>query len=679
MKNHLKTYYGFSNFRDHQKNIIKDIINKKDTIVIFPTGGGKSLCYQYPATYTGKKSVVISPLISLMTDQMLKLTQLGIKSVCLNNETYSFIQTPKDIKNSTIIYSTPEFLASHLSLFKSIQKDICMFAIDEAHCLSEWGHDFRPSYRQLSIIKKEFEGIPIVALTATATPNVLDDIFNTLNLDDANQYQISSIRENLTISVHEKSDDVFADLDINPEESTIIYTQTRKNVERIHKIIKSYGFPVSYYHAGLPAEQKFKTHNDFINDKVKIIVATICFGMGIDKPDIRKVVNYGSPCNLETYYQEIGRAGRDGMPSKVVLFHSPSDYNTNIFLISKSDSNKKKQNLLNIFQKYIDNTSLCRQEMIEYYFEHGNLSNLSKLPEKCGKCDNCLGFTTKTSTNTENVTSDAKNIIELVASLPINYGISKLINIIRGSKTESGHNRNKYYNIGSHKPVVWWKKLINMLVAEEYLEKKMFKVYTVIDLGDKCIEQDKNLFLHSGKSIPVSKYTTIRNKLAIKNNVAPYMIINDKVLDAIIKKKPKNITQLLEIDGINFEFSCKYGQYFLENYREENKEKKILSGGGSTENESYDLYQKGNNIDEIARLRKLKPLTIESHIVNYLQKNPKEIDIEKIGLTKTIQSRIQDAILHSGKDRLKPIKEILDRDKKNISYFQIKVFLIYRN
>ena len=395
MNKHLKSQYGFTNFRDFQKEIIEDVISGKDSIVIFPTGGGKSLCYQYPATYLNKKSVIISPLISLMTDQQLHLTHRGINCVCLNSETktHRSLLTSRPsyaLEKANVIYCTPEFFANNLNLFKSL-KDICMFAIDEAHCLSEWGHDFRPSYRNLNIIKKTFPSIPVVALTATATPQVLDDIFEVLGLNLAHQYQLGTMRENLSINVREKSDDILSDLAINPDESTIVYTQTRKNTEKIYKLLISAGVKAGYYHAGLTPEHKHKTHTLFVRDEIKVMVATICFGMGIDKPDIRKVINYGSPCNLETYYQEIGRAGRDGMPSEVVMFHSDGDYGVNSFLIGKSDIHHVKSKLLNTFQKYILNVTKCRQVMIEHYFEHGNLDGDISDNGKCGICDNCTG------------------------------------------------------------------------------------------------------------------------------------------------------------------------------------------------------------------------------------------------------------------------------------------------
>ena len=398
--------------------------------------------------------------------------------------------------------------------------------------------------------------------------------------------------------------------------------------------------------------------------------------MGIDKPDIRKVINYGSPSNLETYYQEIGRAGRDGMPSKVIMFYNDSDYITNKFLISKGINGERRVKLLNIFQKYITNTKVCRQNLIENYFETGNLS-LKKSNEKCSRCDNCLGLSRDIKNKLlTDVTKESETIIKLVNSLHVNYGMKKLIEILQGVGTK--YRNNSFFGRGNHKPVDWWKKLINELVLEDYLSKETFSYYLVIGLGNKYLndEEIKIYIDNENKKVSPSKdfkkYRKIRDHLSKMNGCAPYMIINDKVLSNITQTKPKTVEELYNIDGVSNDFICKYGQYFIG--------KKVTKSNSTskTKDQSWDLYQSGKSIKDIAEIRGLKHLTIESHIVDKFSDNIKNINMDRICINQTMIDRVIVAINKTGKTRLRPIKDVIDSDNgtEKISYFQLKTCIL---
>jgi ATP-dependent DNA helicase RecQ len=364
------------------------------------------------------------------------------------------------------------------------------------------------------------------------------------------------------------------------------------------------------------------------------------------------------------------------------MFYSDTDYGTNSFLLNKSNQCTKsvqqnKISLLNTFQKYITNNKICRQSLIEHYFENGNLSEKisNKSFDKCGTCDNCTGVSYEKTLQVTPVTKESKLVIGLINSLQVNYGSIKLINILRGS--ESAYSKNKYYNTGAYKSIVWWKNLINALITDEYLEKISQSFYTVIGIGKKDIGSGSiNIQLPSenNKHEPtLKKYKTIRDRLANLENLAPYMIINDKILTEISNIKPKTLEELLEIDGITNDFVCKYGKFFVGEEKSQIQTEKSTKKSDSV---SFLMYQSGKNIKEIATERDLKTITIESHITNKLSENPSSIDKKRIGLTDEVLKRISLAVSKVGKNRLRPIKDILDEEKsKDISYFQIKVGL----
>jgi len=657
MQEHLKSQYGYNDFRALQKEIITDIIDKKDVMIIFPTGAGKSLCYQFPATFLDKVSIVISPLISLMTDQCTALRQKGIKVACLNGETQD------SINDVNLIYCTPEFFMGHLELIDKLLDKICMIAIDEAHCLSEWGHDFRKEYTRLGVIREHFSTLPIMTLTATSPPNVSKDILNVLNIQDAQVYNTGVRRNNLTIRVQRKGDNIFTDLQphINPDQSTIIYTQTCKMAEKIYNLLKCKGLSIEKYHGGLSADKKQSAYHNFITDKTILMVATICFGMGIDKPDIRKIINYGAPLNIETYYQEIGRAGRDGKRSSVVLFYSDNDFRTGAYLIGQSNQQENKQTSLNTFRKYLSNTMVCRQTLLEWYFKYGHLDGQIKNKHRCKHCDNC----NKREHDTIDITQDVVLLVKLVDALYCNLGSTKLVKILRGAKSFEQY---PFFGEGSHHSVDTWKQIIDTSISMGFLNRKVIGKFNVIECGSMRlytpILMQSTQPMTTKTSSSLNRLKTIRTRLARDKNIAPYMIASDTILDIIHEAKPKDIPSLLALDGISYEFITTYGLFFIE-------QKKTSTS--STMSKSYDLFVSGMSPSDIAKERGLKQQTIEEHIVSMWKKHPDQIDEERIGITDDMKISVKRAIDQVGTERLRPIKEIIGRD---ISYFQMKTIMI---
>lgn len=669
MEKHLKKIYGYNTFRDTQADIITDLLDGNNVFALLPTGGGKSLLYQFPATYTNTITVVISPLIALMNDQCLHLNNKGIKSACFNSET-SKIHT---FENLNIIFTTPEYFINKIHIFTQC-KNIGLFAVDEAHCVSQWGHDFRKSYTKLGIIKEHFPTIPLLAVTATATPKVLDDMYTYLGVYEAMEYNYGTRRENLHINIYKKSKNILSDLNIQNKHSTIVYTPTRKLCDKIYELLISSGIDVVKYHAGMSIQDKEYSHNMFINDKVKVIVATICFGMGIDKPDIRDVIVYGCPTNIETYYQEIGRAGRDGVDSYTKLFYDEADFVTARYFIDQIENTEEKKHntvMLQIMKKYINEMNLCRQQMIDYYFMNGEFStelDVSQI-EKCNKCDNCTRKSDKTD-----ITTDATIIVECINHLKCYVGAEKLSLILTGSKSSQikYEFRNKYYGALSHITKDRCRLLIDVLVTKGYLlaETLPNSKFSVIVRGCDIVSQ---ILVHLPQNIdtkrkkPDAKISYVyekRNELAIRDNIRPYMIISDTVLDQIVIHKPKSIEELWFINGVSEEFIVKYGEHFIENISQPLEVQK------NTSRISFDMHTNGMSIKDIAKQRDLKQQTIESHLIKVWKEDNIPIDISKYNLTKVDVSTIQKAIQIVGKSKLKPIKEYLG---STYSYFHIKI------
>ena len=676
MKTHLKEVYGFNNFRGSQKNIIIDILNKDDVMAILPTGGGKSLLYQFPATFSDNITIVVSPLISLMNDQCKYLNSKNIKAICLNSETSIGIGHYIKYK---IIYTTPEFIMSRIQAFIRIKEHIGLFAIDEAHCISQWSHDFRPSYQKLSSLKKHFPDIPLLAVTATATPKVLDEIYEYLNITEVSEYSLGTRRTNLKITVRPKSE--FAKCKFT--EPTIIYVQTRKLCEKLYTGFIKKGIPSARYHGGMLKDEKEKSHRLFINGEIIIIIATISFGMGIDKSDIRHVVNYGVPANIESYYQEIGRAGRDGIDSKATIYYNDSDFTTTAYLISLSPDEKQikiKTRGMDIFRSYLRERNICRQQMIDYYFDTGKFASeedITQIP-KCNMCDNC---TREHKHDISDISKNAVSIYNIIRNHNIknkfDFGFKKTVDMIRKQSSLKKSNTRI-------------KSIIEILITKNVLMRYKAGRGFAIGLGKTKIENilplrarvdddvhKINVSFRKAQQVPFADLLLIRNKLAIKYGLVPSNFINDRVIMNIHEKSPKNISELWAVDGISNEFimmpSCIefMNEYVATNKKISSPRKKIP---GKTRDNVYALYKENKPIKEISKILSVKEQTIEGHIMYIFEHyKDEDIDMEYVGLTEEKENKIKNAVREVGIEFLRPIKEKVG---SHITYIQIKLCLL---
>lgn len=476
VKKIVDDFYGYDNFKPHQYEIINRVINKQDVCAIMPTGYGKSMCFQIPALYMAKTCIVVSPLIALMEDQHRRLESIGVSSICFNsNTTDKSIQKKKIIAGEySIVFMTPEMITKGDGLLTSVYEGdgISLFAIDEAHCISSYGCDFRESYRGLSCLKEWFPDVPILSLTATATEKVGDDICEVLGTPDAIRIKTSFDRPNLKIHVSAKKQKFSEVLDVMRKHNghtIIIYCLTRGETEQIALAINDIGMSAGAYHAGLKNTIRTETQNNFMDGKIKCIVATNAFGMGIDKKDVRVVINYGCPKNIEAYYQEIGRAGRDGKKSNCYLFYSVRDFKINRMFIDTME-NKKFQNnmlsLLNIMERYVNLTTCRRKYVLEYFGESCKKSN-------CENCDICKENSDDTL-KTKNISYPALLLLKCLKETRAVYGYGTTIGILRGSNNKKipvKFQSCKIFGKGSYLSEEKWKFLIRHLIKENYIEE----------------------------------------------------------------------------------------------------------------------------------------------------------------------------------------------------------------
>lgn len=572
----LQKFYGYEDFRPGQKKVVESLLNRNDTVAIMPTGAGKSICFQIPALLFEGVTLVISPLISLMKDQVDSLRQLGIAAVYINSSV-SKAQLYKDLQDISagfykIIYIAPERLTSEYlpDSFKNL--NISMVAVDEAHCLSQWGHDFRPSYRNILNFTNSLRIKPIIsAFTATATPEVKTDIINLLGLKQPNVFVTGFDRPNLYFSVlrGEVKDKFVIDyVKKHQDEAGIIYVGTRKDVDALQVLLEIKGIKAGRYHAGMTDEERNQMQEDFLYDNLSVMVATNAFGMGIDKPNVRYVIHYNMPKNMEAYYQEAGRAGRDGLSGNCILLYSPQDTQLQKFLISKSTESEIRQQLeYKRLQSMVDycHTPQCLRAFILHYFGEFDVE------EHCDNCSNC-----KLEGELIDITIDAQKVLSCVYRMHERFGVKMIAEVLKGSKSakvkQFNFERLSTYGLMKERKLKDISDLILRLSAMQYLDitESQYPVVTLNELSWQVLRGQKKVWQ---KMVIVKKakakgelfeaLRSLRKELAIKEKLPPYMIFSDATLTQMATDKPTDLELMKNIRGVG-EFKLqKYGEEFL--------------------------------------------------------------------------------------------------------------------
>lgn len=589
----LKTYFGFESFRPLQKEIIDTVVSGKDALVLMPTGGGKSICYQLPALVKNGTAIVVSPLISLMRDQVITLCESGVNAAALNSqndetENASIRQAclSGDLK---LLYISPEKLISEMD-FLLRDMNISLIAVDEAHCISQWGHDFRPEYTQLDTLRERFPKVPIIALTATADKITRQDIIEQLHLNQPNIYISSFDRPNLSLTVlrgystQMKHRYILQFIGKHSGECGIIYCLSRNKTEMVATMLKSKGITCGAYHAGLTTEVRNRIQDDFINDRIQVVCATIAFGMGIDKSNVRWVIHYNMPKSIESYYQEIGRAGRDGLPSDTILFYSLGDLVLLTQFAEKSNQRDINMEKLKRMQQYAE-ADICRRRILLNYFGE-------TMEKDCGNCDVCHNPPQRF-----NGTIIVQKALSAVVRTDQSIGFGLLIDILRGNYSAEVLDREfdklKTFGAGREIPARDWRDYLSQMLQFGFYEVdykdnyhlKITQVGTDVLYGRLTAQlvvinrEEKVSKKHSKKSAAIvslpldnedvlfESLRALRKELAAKEMIPPYIVFSDKVLRQLCLSRPVTIDEFGDVNGIGEYKKNKYGEAFIKEIR----------------------------------------------------------------------------------------------------------------
>ncbi len=700
----LKRVYGYDSFRKGQEDIIRGIMEGRDTLAILPTGGGKSICYQIPSMLLQGTSLVISPLISLMKDQVDSLRRLGVSAAYLNSS-LSAAEYREVLRSAMqgeykLLYVAPERLDAPMFQSLTEQIQIPLIAIDEAHCVSQWGHDFRPSYRQLAGWIGRMPNRPLVAaFTATATNEVADDIAAMLKLRDPQRFVTGFARPNLSLSVVtgvDKKRLLQQLVNERKEQSGIIYTATRKETEQVFDLLTQSGVAAGKYHGGLSDTERAETQERFRFDDIRVMVATNAFGMGIDKPNVRYVLHWQMPGDVESYYQEAGRAGRDGEESDCVLLFEPADLQVQRFLIEQGTGDTERKSIqlskLNTMMNY-SRTQRCLQLFIVDYFGETGV-------EACGKCSNCLD-----KSELVNRTEEAKMALSCVGRMKGKFGVMMVAKVLKGSRDkrllEFGLNRLTTYGLMKHLPEREIADWLYWLVAEGYLRLSDGQYPTVslttnalpVLEGMESITQRvratvQQAAVSNAASSPLFEaLRQWRKERAAEEQVPPFMLFFDATLREIANAQPGSLEQLLSIKGIGAAKADKYGAAILAviaEYREEGlseqavihvfNSKPVQTAANRSitgeEQPSYlvslSLFQAGEEPASIAKARGLSKVTVEGHIIRSAEEGY-EVDWSRM-IPAEYESLIMEVVHRLGTEKLRPIKDELPEE---VSYFAI--------